>query len=175
MPRVKPIEPQNATDEVKEIFETTFKGRPGSFHKLLAHRPAILKNFVPFFVSVGRGIDRRLYELLYIRVSMINECEYCLQHHLASSKRAGLTASDWSALRDPEASSLTGAEKAALRFADKLTRKPQSLTDADFDELKKHFDEGQVVDIDATVALANLTNRMTAPLGSELEFATEKF
>lgn len=174
MARVKPIEPQDAPPEVKEIYDTVFKGKPGSFHKLLAHRPGILKAFVPFFVSVGRGIERRLYELLYIRVSMINECEYCLQHHLSASKRAGLTPDDWKALRNPESATFSEAEKAALRFAEKLTREPKSVSDSDFEELKKFFNEGQIVDIDATIAVANLTNRMTAPLGSELEFAAEK-
>ena len=36
----------------------------------------MLKNFLAFYASVGRSLDRRLYEMVYIRVSMINECHY---------------------------------------------------------------------------------------------------
>jgi len=174
MPRVSYVDPQSASAEVKEIYDSVFKGRPGSFHRLLAHRPALLKSFVQLFGTVGRAIDRRLYELLYIRVAMINECQYCMQHHLTASKRTGLTGEDWQGLRDPENPRFTEAERSALRFAEKLTRQPKSVSDADFADMKKFFSDEQIVDIDATVALANMTNRMTDALGAELEFAAEK-
>ena len=43
-----------------------------------------------------------------------------------------------------------------------------------FDELKKHFSEPEIVDIHMLAGLANLTNRLTDPLGLELEFPEEK-
>lgn len=99
MARIAVIEPEQAAPEVKEIYEQKLKGKPGNVQKALAHRPDMLKNFLGFYASVGRSLDRKLYELIYIRVSMINGCRYCLQHHLASSKRVGLTAEDWGALK----------------------------------------------------------------------------
>jgi alkylhydroperoxidase family enzyme len=42
------------------------------------------------------------------------------------------------------------------------------------DTLKGAFNEEQFVDIVVTVALANMTNRITEPLGLELEMAPEK-
>ena len=76
MARISLVEPQNASPEVKEIYEQTLKGKPGNIQKALAHRPQILKNFLPFYASVGRSLDRRLYEMVYIRVSMLNRCHY---------------------------------------------------------------------------------------------------
>ncbi len=98
MARIALIEPDQAPPEVKEIYEQKFKGKPGNAQKAIAHRPDMLKNFLGFYASVGRSLDRKLYELIYIRVSMINQCHYCLQHHLASSKRTGVTPEDWKAL-----------------------------------------------------------------------------
>src|SRR5690242_13501728 len=98
MARISLVELGQATEEVKEIYEQKLKGKPGNAQKALAHRPELLKNFLGFYASVGRSLERKLYELIYIRVSMINGCHYCLQHHLASSKRAGLTPGDWSSL-----------------------------------------------------------------------------
>src|SRR5579859_2098605 len=76
MARISYIEPAQAPPEVKEIYDTILKGKPGSIQKALAHRPEILKNFLAFYSSVGRHMERRLYELVYLRVSMINQCHY---------------------------------------------------------------------------------------------------
>jgi len=76
MARVSYIELDNAPPEVREIFETTLKGNVGSFHQLLAHRPEVLKTMLPFYGSIGKALGRRLYELVYLRVSMINGCHY---------------------------------------------------------------------------------------------------
>src|SRR6266480_5964741 len=98
MARISLISPELANDEVKEIYEKALRGKPGNAQKALAHRPEMLKNFLPFYASVGRSLDRKLYELIYIRVSLINGCRYCTQHHVTSSKRVGLTPDDWAAL-----------------------------------------------------------------------------
>ena len=76
MSRIALIEPDQASPEVKEIYEKTLKGKPGNIQKALAHRPDMLKNFLPFYASVGRSLDRKLYELIYLRVSFLNQCHY---------------------------------------------------------------------------------------------------
>jgi len=174
MARISLIEMESATPEVKEIYEKALRGKPGNAQKALAHRPEILKNFLPFYASVGRSLDRKLYELIYLRVSFINGCHYCQQHHLASSKRAGLTAEDWKALKDGNYVRFTEKEQTALTYAEKLTRSPRDVNDADFKTLKKHFSDAEIVDLHLLVGLANLTNRFTDPLGLELEFPEEK-
>jgi alkylhydroperoxidase family enzyme len=76
MARISLVENDQASPEVKEIYEKTLRGKPGNFQKALAHRPEMLKNFLGFYASVGRSLDRKLYELIYIRVSLINGCHY---------------------------------------------------------------------------------------------------
>jgi len=174
MARISLIEPDQAAPEVKEIYEQKLKGKPGNVQKALAHRPDMLKNFLGFYASVGRSLERKLYELIYIRVSMINQCRYCLQHHLASSKRAGLTAEDWSALTQGNYSRFTDKERGALTYAEKLTRAPHEIADPDINELKKNFSDPEIVDVHLLTGLANLTNRFTDPIGLELEMPEEK-
>jgi uncharacterized peroxidase-related enzyme len=173
MARISLIAPEEASPEVKEIYEKTLRGKPGNVQKALAHRPEMLKNFLSFYASVGRSLDRKLYELIYLRVSLINQCHYCTQHHVASSKRAGLTAEDWAALKAGNYSRYGEKERAALNYIEKLTRAPHEITEADFNELK-NFSEPEIVDIHMLAGLANLTNRLTDPLGLELEFPEEK-
>ena len=174
MARVSYVEMEQASPEVREIYEKVLKGSPPNVHKLVAHRPEILQTFLPFYASVGRSLERRLYEMVYIRVSMINGCHYCLQHHLAASKRVGLTAADWQALKGGDYAGFSPKEQAALKFAEKLTRDPHAIGDADIDHLKPHFSEAEIVDLDLLIGLINLTNRFTDPLGAEVEFPDEK-
>jgi uncharacterized peroxidase-related enzyme len=174
MARIALIEPDQASPEVKEIYEQKLKGKPGNAQKVLAHRPDLLKNFLGFYASVGRSIDRKLYELIYIRVSFINQCNYCLQHHLASSKRAGVTPDDWAALKDGNYSRFTEKERQALIFTEKLTKAPGAIEDDDFIELKKHFPDAEILDLHLLTGVINLTNRFTGPLGLELEFPAEQ-
>jgi uncharacterized peroxidase-related enzyme len=174
MARIALIEPDQAPAEVKEIYEQKLKGKPGNAQKALAHRPDMLKNFLGFYASVGRSLDRKLYELMYIRVSMINQCRYCLQHHLASSKRAAVTPDVWKALQAADYSRFTQKEQAALAYAEKLTRDPHSVTDNDFVILRQHFNDAEIVDVHLLTGVANLTNRFTDPLGLEVEFPEEQ-
>lgn len=97
-----------------------------------------------------------------------------MQHHLASSKRAGVTPEDWQALKTGDFTRFTDAERDALKFAEKLTRTPWEVNPSDIEMLKRHFSEDQIVDLDLLVGLVNLTNRFTDPLGAELEMAAEK-
>jgi uncharacterized peroxidase-related enzyme len=123
---------------------------------------------------VGRSLDRKLYELIYLRVSFINGCHYCTQHHVASSKRVGLTAEDWSELRAGNYSRYSEKERIALIYVEKLTRAPHDIADADFAPLRKEFSEPEIVDLHLLTGLANLTNRFTDPLGLEVEFPEER-
>jgi uncharacterized peroxidase-related enzyme len=173
MARISLIEPEQASPDVKQIYDSFLRGKPGNAQKVLAHRPELLKTFLPFYASVGRSLDRKLYELIYIRVSMINGCNYCLQHHLASSKRAGVVPEEWHALKSSDYGRFTGAEQAALQYAEKLTRAVAEITDPDVEGLKTHFSEPQILDIHLLTGLVNLTNRFTDPLGLELEMAAE--
>jgi uncharacterized peroxidase-related enzyme len=172
MARIPLISPESASPEVKEIYDKTLRGKPGNAQKALAHRPEMLKNFLAFYASVGRSLDRKLYELIYLRVSFINGCHYCTQHHVASSKRVGLTADDWSALRAGNYSRYGEKERVALAYVEKLTRAPHDITDTA--PLRKEFSEPEIVDIHLLTGLANLTNRFTDPLGLEVEFPEEK-
>jgi uncharacterized peroxidase-related enzyme len=173
MARIPLIEIESATPEIKEIYEKTLRGKPGNAQKALAHRPELLKNFLAFYGSVGKSLDRKLYEMIYLRVSFINACRYCLQHHVASSKRVGLTSEDWRALKEGDYARFSDKEQTALAYAEKLTRASREVNDADFAQLKKHFSDAEIVDLHLLTGLANLTNRFTDPLGLELEFPEE--
>ena len=170
MARIELVEPQNASTEVKQIYEHRLRGRPANVHKAMAHNPHALTPFLAFYAAVGKTLDRRLWELVYLRVSMINGCEYCTQHHMASSKAAGLGPEDWRALKSGNLSRFTDSEQLVVRYSEKLTLTPAAITTDDRAALKPHLTDRQIADLHLLIGLANLTNRFTDPLGLELEF-----
>lgn len=61
----------------------------------------------------------------------------------------------------------SSAEKAALRFAERMTRDARSVDDELWAELRRHFDEGEIVEIAATVGMFNYFNRFNDALRME--------
>ena len=53
MARVSYVEMDQASPEVREIYEKVLRGKPGSVQKLLAHRPEVLKTFLAFLWQRG--------------------------------------------------------------------------------------------------------------------------
>lgn len=170
MARVPYVEPQNASTEIQQIYEHRLRGKPGSVHKAMAHNPQALTPFLSFYAAAGASLDRKLWELVYLRVSFINGCNYCSQHHIVSSKKAGLGPDDWKALKDGSISAYSETEQAALKYAEKLTRTPGEIIGNDIAALKPHFTDQQIVDLHLLIGLVNFTNRFTDPLGLDLEF-----
>jgi hypothetical protein len=48
MARISLIAPESASPVVREIYDTTLRGKPGNVQKALAHRPEMLKTFLSF-------------------------------------------------------------------------------------------------------------------------------
>ena len=58
-------------------------------------------------------------------------------------------------------------EKAALRLAEIETRDPHSFDDARWADLRKHFDEGEIIELVAAIGLFNYFNRVNDILRME--------
>lgn len=56
-------------------------------------------------------------------------------------------------LRDYEMDDFAPAERAALRYAEQLTRNPREMTQATYDELRTYFTEGELVELGVFVGL----------------------
>ena len=63
----------------------------------------------------------------------------------------------------------TPDQQAAIHFAEKLTGYPGGVDENDIDTLGKHFDREQIVELVATIATANLTNRINEGLKTPVD------
>jgi uncharacterized peroxidase-related enzyme len=133
--------------------------KPSPFFRAMAHRPEVLKNFVPLYSAiVGHGaVDRRIKELVYLTCSYANECAFCTASHAASSKKAGITEAELRAIQTEQDQEFAEAERAAIRYARELTQ--DAAADDTRAVLLQHFTDEQVVEITLVAAMANFTNR----------------
>jgi uncharacterized peroxidase-related enzyme len=132
----------------------------------MAHRPEVLKNFVPFYGSVvGPGsLDRRLKELAYLTASITNRCAYCTAAHTASGRKAGITDAELAAIEAEDNSGFAPNEQALITYARELTRNARPSAAAR-DALDPLLTEEQIVELTLVIATANFTNRFNNGLG----------
>jgi alkylhydroperoxidase family enzyme len=71
-------------------------------------------------------------------------------------------------LQDQGTAEFAPPERAALAFAEALTRDPREVPEAVFAELRRHWDERQVVELAATACLFNAFNRFNNALAMDL-------
>lgn len=64
-------------------------------------------------------------------------------------------------------SDFTPAEKAALELAERTTRDPHEVDDAFWAELRRHYDEGEIIELLAAIGLFNYFNRFNDALRME--------
>ncbi len=139
------------------------------FFRTMANKPDVLKSFVPLYKSImGPGsVDLRIKELVYLAVSYVNECPYCIGAHTKTGVKAGIGEEEMRALQTEQDHIFSAEERAALQYARELTR----TCDADDvrDEFEKLFSDEQAVELTLVIALANFTNRFNNGLGLKPE------
>lgn len=109
-------------------------------------------------------LDYAFKTRLFWIVSRANNCHYCLGHQEHKLLTAGMLEDEIAAL-DIDWQQFSPADRAALAFARKLTVNPHEIRDADFQPLRQHFTDRQIVEIVFTIASNNSTNRWTDSLG----------
>lgn len=91
------IEYEQANLEVRAVYDDIMATRKtdwvGNFWKAIAHDPATLKRTWESIkqVMAPGAIDAVTKEMIYVAVSVTNQCEYCIASHTASAQTKGLT------------------------------------------------------------------------------------
>ncbi|MBW0124560.1 carboxymuconolactone decarboxylase family protein [Pseudonocardia sp. KRD-176] len=115
--------------------------------------------------SVARlhAVPPRLVELVRLRIAFHNQCRSCMALRTASGAADGVTEDLVCSLEEPqEAPDLTGAEKAALRYADLFATDHLAAGDAVFDLLRTHFGEPEIVELGVQIAVFVGFGRLSA-------------
>ena len=125
--------------------------------------PDIMKALVALDVAIGkRGIDPVLLNLVKLRASQINGCAYCVDSHNSDARKAGESERRLSAVVAwRETLFFTDLERAALAWTEALTRLPDThAPDADYEALRAHFEDAEMVDLSVAIGAINIWNRL---------------
>ena len=83
------------------------------------------------------------------------------------ARRFGATEAELAALDSGDLEGFPPAERAAFRFSEQLTRDSNAVGDELFAELRRHYDQGEIVEIAAVAGLFNYFNRFNNALQME--------
>lgn len=176
MSRVTLIDRNTASGARRELLDTihsTFGVVPAMF-RAVANSPAALKSMWGAFGALGGGVlPAKLGEQIAVAIADRNGCGYCLAAHTALGRKAGASADELSAAQAGE--SADPRTRAALVFALKVVDARGGVTAADVRTLRDAgFDEEQVVEILAHVALNLFTNYVNIALDVPVDFPVVK-
>jgi len=171
MALVNLVSNQDAAEKIKPVFEGMEKklGVVPNVFRAMAHNPEMLEAFLALNATLPRTeLNGRLRELAYIKTSELNGCDYCLHHHRALGKKAGLNDRQVADTAQSETSdAYDDLERDVMRYAEEVTRHI-NVDDALVGRLKQQLDDREFVELAMTVGIANFTNRVTETLRMEL-------
>lgn len=140
-------------------------------HTMTGHM-ALYKNVLH---NSNNTLPKWYLETIGVFVSLLNNCDYCVEHHFSGLKKL---------LNDDEKSAairksleektfntvLSDAYSEGLKYAEKLTKNPSELLKADVEKLKeKGITDGEVLEINQVVSYFNYANRTVLGLGVSTE------
>lgn len=112
------------------------------------------------------GLDKRLLELVKIRVSQINGCAYCLKLHLDWARQAGVPQMHLDLVATwRDVACFEPRERAALAWAENLTcMMSQHVSDEAYEYARQQFAETELAALTTAVAAINAWNRIAGSL-----------
>jgi len=173
---IRRIDYASSEGRLRQAFDRV-RGPHGEIDNILAvHslRPHTLEGHMALYKNVlhhtANSLPTWLLELIGIRVSMLNGCDYCVDHHAAGLRR--LLSDDertdalLAAARAGAYDALAPREAAVLRYADRLTQQPASVVEADLEPMRSAgLDDGEILEVNQVVAYFAYANRTVQGLG----------
>jgi AhpD family alkylhydroperoxidase len=116
------------------------------------------------YVSIQKsGLPKQLVDLVYLRVSQINGCAYCIDMHSRDLLKSGVVVDKlvlvpvW---RDA-GSLFSTRERVALAWAETVTRVAETaIPDTDYEAAAAEFSDKELADLTYAIGLMNLFNRL---------------
>ena len=181
-PRLEPLPPAPELKDLFAPFEKSLGFIPNSA-LIMQRKPKILQAFSQLVGAINGPegeLDRGFKRLLSHVASRAAGCRYCMAHTAGGALRFGVDEAKLAAVWDYRSSPLySEAERTALDFALAAAAQPNDVTDEMFAGLRKHWSDGQVVEIVAVISLFGFLNRwndtMATPLEEEPVHVGEKF
>lgn len=169
IPLIDTQDSQHPSQPILAQIKQAFGGAPNMF-RAVANSPAALRSMWGAFGALGQGsLPAKLTEQIAVAIANRNGCEYCLAAHTALGRKAG--ASNAEMANAQLGGSDDAPTAAALQFALAVVDRRGRIDEQEIVALREAgFDDGQLVEILAHVALNLYTNYVNNALGTPLDF-----
>ncbi|CAF4603619.1 unnamed protein product [Rotaria sp. Silwood1] len=139
----------------------------------MQHRPAIAIAFIKLNKAVmtnhGR-VTSALKRLIGYVSSSKAGCLYCQAHTILAAERYGAASEQLKHICEYSThSAFNDAERAALDFAVAASTVPNSVNSSIIENLHKHWDDGEIVEILGVISLFGYLNRWNDSMGTSIE------
>lgn len=172
MPRIKSINKEEASAELKQVYETLEKkmGKVINIFQGMGNSLETLKGFLSLSEQANHtSIPPKLRELIALVVGQSNNCQYCLSAHTSVAKGLGIGESD--ILKARQGDSQNPKENAILKFVKQIIDKKAHLSDADVSELKKAgVSDKEIVEIILLTVVNIFTNYFNLITDTKVDF-----
>ncbi len=141
-----------------------------NLYRALAHAPDLLRAWIEFAwkLRLHDKTPRRLRELMILRTAQLHRSEYEWHQHVRMAREAGVTDADMELLSAWQVTDAFGpAERAALALTDAIVA--GSVPRAVSDEIDRHFDYAQRIELTVTAAFYSMVPRILNALGVPIE------
>jgi len=175
MAHLEPLDYDDISDDgVRETIKNyeQLRGFVPNSIRTMARRPSLVKAFMQLNKAVlyDGTVPEATKMLVSLAVSLATGCRYCQSHMTNLSAIYNVPDEKISALLEFEESDLfTGPEKAAINLAFKSANTPSEAQESDFDLLKEHYSEGEIVEIVGTISLFGYLNRWNDTMATQVE------
>ena len=171
----------DASGTLKQLYDR-IKGPDNNVDNImLAHslRPHTMQGHMTLYKYVlhhpRNALPKSYLETIGVYVSLLNQCQYCVDHHFAGLSR--MLADDEraaeirQALDDQNpAAAFTGRDLAGLLYAERLTTSAADLQADDIQELRDvGFDDGEILELNQVTAYFGYANRTVLGLGIDTD------
>jgi uncharacterized peroxidase-related enzyme len=172
-PRLAPLPPDPELKPAFAVYEKTLGFIPNSM-LIMQRKPAIVRAFAQLGAALWGDpeaeVDRGFKRLIAHVASRAAGCRYCMAHTAGGALRFGVDDRKLAAVWEYRTSPLySEAERVALDFALAASAVPNEVTDQSFAELRRHWNDTQVVEIVAVIAMFGFLNRWNDTLATPLE------
>ena len=175
MAHLRPLEYDEIEDDsVRNAIEGYEKIRgfvPNSI-RTMARRPSVVKAFMELNKAVlyEGSVPESTKMLVSLSVSFATGCKYC-QSHMANLSSVYNVPDEKIAelLKYDESDLFSDAERAAINIAFKSAAVPNQAELADFELLKQHYSEAEIVEIVGTISLFGFLNRWNDTMATQVE------
>ena len=173
---IKSVTEREATGDTAKFYEEIRPvfGKVPNWFQAQGNRPDVMRAEAALFevAFADSALPRKLKEQLGLVVAGINHSSYCVALHseVLHSFQVPRSVARTLAVDYPNAQ-VVEKEMALYRFAEKLTRKPDSIEQSDADELRlQGWNDAQIHETVLAVAMMNFANRVSAGLGLMVDF-----